>query len=66
MIDSLFGVLIKKYPTFIIVDMNGFRLKVFITVGFYENLPPIGDKVEVLTYLHVKEDILDLYGFSDY
>ncbi len=66
MIDSLFGVLIKKDPTFIIVDMNGFRLKVFITVGFYENLPPIGDKVEVLTYLHVKEDILDLYGFSDY
>ena len=64
MIDSLSGILVKKDPSAAIIDIGGVRLKVFITVGSYEQLPSKGEPVEILTYLHVKEDILNLYGFS--
>ena len=64
MIDSLSGILVKKDPSAAIIDIGGVRLKVFITVGSYEQLPSKGEQVEILTYLHVKEDILNLYGFS--
>ena len=30
-----------------------------------KTLPTLGERTSLLTYLHVKEDILDLYGFSD-
>jgi Holliday junction DNA helicase RuvA len=65
MIDSIFGKLIKKEPTFAVVDMNGIRLKISITVATFEKLSAIGKSVELMTYLHVREDILDLYGFVD-
>lgn len=65
MIDSIFGKLIKKEPTFAVVDMNGIRLKINISVSTFEKLPSVGNPVELLTYLHVREDILDLYGFSE-
>jgi len=64
MIDSLSGILFKKDPSAAIIDIGGVRLKVFITVSSYEELPAKGEQVEILTYLHVKEDILNLYGFS--
>jgi len=65
MIDSIFGKLIKKEPTFAVIDMNGIRLKISITIATYEKLSSIGTSVELVTYLHVREDILDLYGFND-
>ncbi|MFC1535980.1 Holliday junction branch migration protein RuvA [Candidatus Neomarinimicrobiota bacterium] len=65
MIDSIFGKLIKKEPTFAVVDMNGIRLKISITIATFEKLSVIGKSVELMTYLHVREDILDLYGFAD-
>ncbi len=65
MIDSIFGQLIKKEPTFAVADMDGIRLKINISVATFEKLPQIGESVELMTYLHVREDILDLYGFAD-
>ncbi|MFC1565807.1 Holliday junction branch migration protein RuvA [Candidatus Neomarinimicrobiota bacterium] len=65
MIESILGTLIKKEPTFAVVDMNGIRLKISITVATFEKLSAIGKSVELMTYLHVREDILDLYGFAD-
>ena len=64
MIDSLNGILIRKAPGHAIVDLNGVRFYVSISIGTYERLPEIGKKVELLTYLHVREDILQLYGFE--
>ncbi|NHZ85131.1 MAG: Holliday junction branch migration protein RuvA [Planctomycetia bacterium] len=64
MIDSIFGKLIKKEPTFAIVDMDGIRLKINISIATFEKLPVVGTVVELMTYLHVREDILDLYGFA--
>ena len=65
MIDSIFGKLIKKEPTFAVVDIDGIRLKISITIATFEKLSKVGTSVELQTYLHVREDILDLYGFYD-
>ncbi len=64
MIDSIFGKLIKKEPTFAVIAMNGIRLKINISIATFEKLPPIGASIELMTYLHVREDILNLYGFT--
>ena len=65
LIDSISGKLLVKKPTEAIIDIGGFRFQVNISVSAYESLPRQGEKVDLLTYLHVKEDILDLYGFKD-
>ena len=64
MIDSISGLLIQKNPTYAVVDVGGIRLKVNITISTYERLPSTGSKTEMLVYLHVREDILALYGFD--
>ena len=65
LINSINGVLFSKSPTEAILDIGGIRFKLHITVATYEVLPKKGDYVDILTHLHVKEDILDLYGFKD-
>ena len=65
LINSINGVLFSKSPTEAIIDIGGIRFKIHITVATYEVLPKEGDSVDILTHLHVKEDILDLYGFKD-
>ena len=65
LINSINGVLFSKSPTEAIIDIGGIRFKLHITVATYEVLPSKGDSVDLLTHLHVKEDILDLYGFKD-
>ena len=34
-----------------------------MSINGLESIPTIGKVAQVLTYLNVKEDILDLYGF---
>lgn len=65
MIESLKGILNKKYPTQVIIDVGGFRLGVHITLSTYEKLGDVNAEVELLTYLNVREDIMELYGFFD-
>ena len=64
MINYLQGILVHKSPTKLVVEVNGVAFEVNITLFCYENLGEIGQKTKVLTYLHVREDILQLYGFK--
>ena len=65
MIDSIKGILVKKNPTSVIIDIGGIRLGIPITLATYEKIPDPNQAVELLTYLHVREDIMELYGFYD-
>ena len=65
LIDSISGKLLSKNPTEAILDINGIRLRINISISAYESLPNNGETIEISTYLNVKEDILDLYGFKD-
>ena len=56
------GELILKDAGFVVVDNNGIGYKIF-TSGY--TIASLNEKIVTLyTYLHVREDVFDLYGFS--
>ena len=65
LISSISGVLFSKSPSEAILDVGGIRFLLHSSFATYEILPDKGNSVDILTHLHVKEDILDLYGFKD-
>ena len=65
MIDSIKGTLVKKNPTLVIIDVGGIRFGIPITLATFEKIPDINQAVKLMTYLHVREDIMELYGFFD-
>ena len=64
MIENLTGIIDKKTPSFIVIDIGGIGMKISMSINSIETLPATGNETTILTYLHVREDILDLYGFS--
>jgi Holliday junction DNA helicase RuvA len=64
MIASIRGTLISKTPTEVVVDTQGVGYSVSIPVSTYASLGNVGNTVTLLTHLHVREDVLQLYGFS--
>ena len=65
LIDSISGIVFIKQPTQLVIEIGGIRFQVNISISCYESLPEEGKQIEILTFLHVKDDILDLYGFKD-
>lgn len=65
MIASLSGKLIVKDNSYAVVECGGVGFKCFITDNTYRSIGPVGDNVFLYTYLAVREDALDLYGFAD-
>ena len=65
MIYSIKGTLVQKNPTSVIIDVGGIRLGIPITLATFEKIPDPNQPVELMTYLHVREDIMELYGFYD-
>lgn len=63
MISFVKGKLISKSPTEIVLEVSGIGFHILIPVSTYQVLNEVGLQVEILTYLHVREDILQLYGF---
>jgi len=65
MIDAVHGVLAAKSPTSAVVRAGGFDMRLHISVSCFETLPALGKEIHLLSYLHVREDALQLYGFAD-
>lgn len=64
MIERIRGQLIEKSPTSVVVDCGGVGYALHISLSTYEALPEIGEKVDLYAHLIVREDIMQLYGFS--
>lgn len=65
MIASVRGKLIYSDNISAVVECGGVGFKCFITKSTLARLPKRGEEVILYTYLAVREDALDLYGFSD-
>jgi len=65
MIDQLEGIVQEKTHTHAVIIVNGVGYKVLMSINGLESLSKDGHDVHVLTYLHVREDRMDLYGFAD-
>jgi Holliday junction DNA helicase RuvA len=62
-IGSLTGVLAEKSPPHLLVDVGGVGYAVEAPMSTIFALPPVGDRVRLLTHQVVREDAVLLYGF---
>jgi len=63
MIAFLQGVLTAKFPDRVEMDMNGVGYEVFVSAKTLQAIPAVGNALVLKTYLHVREEVLQLYGF---
>lgn len=65
MIASLRGTLIYSDTNYVVVECGGVGIKCFVTKSAHMKLTKIGEEVFLYTHMVVREDAMDLYGFSD-
>ncbi len=63
MIAYLRGELAAVYEGRAVVDVNGLGFQVFISNRDAADLPSVGEEVRIHTYLSVREDAMQLFGF---
>lgn len=63
MISYIKGELVEVTENAIVLDHGGMGFSIMMPASILAKLPQIGSELKVHTYLYVKEDILDLYGF---
>jgi Holliday junction DNA helicase RuvA len=63
-ISRLRGRLFEKKPGQLIVDVHGVGYQVFIAMPTYSSTPDAGDEVALEIHTHVREDAIQLFGFS--
>ncbi|MFQ3598351.1 MAG: Holliday junction branch migration protein RuvA [Chloroherpetonaceae bacterium] len=64
MLAYLIGTLAEKSPVEVVIDVSGIGYAVSITTTTHQQLPALGEKVKLFTYLHLREDAVSLYGFA--
>ena len=64
LIESVSGILVAKNPTLAQIQIGGITYNLSISISTFEKLPKLDQPVNLLTHLHVKEDILNLFGFE--
>jgi Holliday junction DNA helicase RuvA len=64
MISYLAGEVMEKGANHLVVMVGGLGLEVRAPAGTIEKAPPVGSMVSLHTYLHVRDDALQLYGFD--
>jgi len=65
MIGYLKGTVLRKTPPEIILDVNGVGYKVTLSMYSIYKLPPVKGEVALEIYTQVKEDGINLYGFTE-
>lgn len=64
MIAHLQGRLLEKGPQNVIVDVGGVGYRVMIPVSTFYRLGDEGSEVRLRVHTHVREDVLQLFGFG--
>ena len=64
MIGSLKGRIIFRRPDHVLIDVGGVGYQVNVPLGILSNLPQEGQEVFLHIYTHVREDSLQLFGFT--
>ncbi len=63
MIAFVNGVLDMVSDQLAVIDVNGVGYNVFVSANTADRLPSRGEPVKLYTYLSVREDAMNLYGF---
>lgn len=65
MFYSVSGTVVDYSPNFVAVDAGGVAFLCFTSMQTASKCSIIGEKVTLFTYLNVREDAIELYGFYD-
>ncbi len=65
MIASVEGILREREGNRIVVEVGGVGLELLVPARAADSLGAEGARVRLHTYLHVREDVLALYGFAE-
>ena len=64
MIAHLSGKLLSKQATSAIIDVGGVGYDVAIPLSTFYELGEVGEPVQLRVYTHVREDVIQLFGFK--
>lgn len=64
MIDFVSGNLVEKKPMQVVIENNGIGYILHISLHTYSALPESGMPVQLKTYLHVRDDSMQFFGFA--
>ena len=65
MIASVKGKLEDVTAESVIIDVNGLGIEAIVPTTVISRLPKLDENVRLYTYLHVREDVMQLYGFLE-
>ena len=63
MIAYVKGELVEVLEEQVVIDVQGIGYGIFMSMNTLETLPDIGTEIKVHTYMNVKEDDMQLFGF---
>ena len=64
MYSYLKGELVEILEDHIVVEVNNIGYNIHIPASMIDNFTGTGQTVKIYTYLHVKEELMELYGFQ--
>jgi len=64
MIERIRGTLVERHPTLAIIDCGGVGYGVHLTARTGETLPEVNSEVILRTWLQVRDDAMQLFGFG--
>lgn len=63
MIDYIKGIIEEKGRNFVTIETSGIGFKIFLSLKSLNDLPSNGSQIKIYTYLHIKDDGFQIYGF---
>lgn len=65
MIGTLKGTIEYSEGPYVIIDVNGVGYKVLVPTTILAKFNGVGERIKLYTHTHVREDLLELYGFVE-
>jgi holliday junction DNA helicase RuvA len=65
MIGTLKGTIEYREDPALIVDVHGVGYRVYVPTSVLAKINGVGEEIKLFTHTHVREDLLELYGFSE-
>jgi Holliday junction DNA helicase RuvA len=63
MIETIEGIVVERQPTHVVIENNGIGYGVIIPLSTYSKIPAVGSRIKLYTYMLVRDDSLNLFGF---
>ena len=63
MLSYIIGEVAEISADTVVIENNGIGFNIKTSAMTIDSLPPVGDMVRIYTYLHVREDAMQIFGF---